>query len=115
MSIQVDQLPGAPKTFCEPWIKGIYLYSLETFQQIIKYREAIESIAQPINVRLLRVILGPTLVPLSNVLITGKGRKYSKNWQESQKSARDVDLHFEKANLVPKTALCFHQLLNIFL
>lgn len=96
---QEYQLPGAPKTFCEPGIKGRYLYSLETFQQIIKYREAIKSISQPINARLLRVILGSTLVPLSNVLITGKGRKYRKNWQESQRTARDVDMHFERAIL----------------
>jgi DNA modification methylase len=90
---------GLPGTFSSPGVNNRYLFIESTLRQIMKYREAINKIADPQSARLLRVLLGSVLVPLSNVIVNGKGRKYRKNWELTQKSPQDVDMLFENAFL----------------
>lgn len=87
-----------PPTFCEPGIKNRWLYSTKLFKRILQYRYGIELLTCEKNKRLFRVILGSTLVSVSNVFINGKGRKYKANWKERQSSSYDLDFLFS-ANL----------------
>lgn len=86
-----------PATMVEPGLKDRWIFPRETFRRILTIREAIEEVADPINRRLLRVLLGSILVDMSNVVISGKGRRYRSNWQATQKSPCDVSVAFQAA------------------
>ncbi len=86
-----------PATMVEPGVKGRWLYPRETFRKILALREAIEAVADVVNRRLLRVLLGSILVDMSNVVISGKGRRYRGGWQASQKKPSDVMDAFQTA------------------
>lgn len=86
-----------PATMIEPGVKGRWLFPRETFRCILSLRDAIEEVTSSINRRLMRVLLGSILVDMSNVVISGKGRRYRRNWQASQKSPKDVMHAFREA------------------
>lgn len=86
-----------PATMVEPGFKDRWIFPRETFRRILTIREAIDEVANPINQRLLRVLLGSILVDMSNVMISGKGRRYRSNWQAIQKSPHDVSVAFQAA------------------
>lgn len=86
-----------PATMVEPGVKGRWLFPRETFRQILSLREAISQVESEANRRLLRVLLGSILVDVSNVLISGKGRRYRSNWMATQKTPHDVTTAFQKA------------------
>lgn len=70
--------PGAPQTFVEPGVDGRFIFSLPVAQRIVAYRDAIDLIEDPAFRRLFRVILGSVAIPVSNVVVSGKGRRYRK-------------------------------------
>lgn len=86
-----------PATMVEPGLKDRWIFPRETFRRILTIREAIDEISNSVNQRLLRVLLGSILVDMSNVVISGKGRRYRSNWQCSQKSPHDVNVAFQRA------------------
>lgn len=86
-----------PATMVEPGLKDRWIFPRETFRRILTIREAIDEISNSANQRLLRVLLGSILVDMSNVVISGKGRRYRSNWQASQKSPHDVNVAFQAA------------------
>lgn len=86
-----------PATMVEPGLKDRWIFPRETFRCILTIREAIEEVSNTVNQRLLRVLLGSILVDMSNVVISGKGRRYRSNWKNTQKSARDVSIAFQAA------------------
>lgn len=86
-----------PATMVEPGVKDRWLFPRETFRQILLIREAISEVESVANQRLMRVLLGSILVEMSNVVISGKGRRYRSNWQNSQKSPQDVTRAFRAA------------------
>ncbi|UKI08828.1 MULTISPECIES: SAM-dependent methyltransferase [Variovorax] len=86
-----------PTTMVEPGLKGRWIFPRETFRRILTVREAIEEVASPVNQRLLRILLGSILVDMSNVVISGKGRRYRSNWNSTQKSPHDVVEAFKSA------------------
>ena len=90
-------LGEAPRTFCQQPRIERWLYSRRTMGRILAYRHSIEALEDPTNKRLLRVLLGACLVPLSNVVVNGKGRKYRQGWQSRQSSPEDVDRLFATA------------------
>lgn len=85
-----------PKTLYRK--KGIerWLYEAEVLERIGQYKIAIDQITDDANKCLFRVLLGSILVPLSNVVISGKGRRYRKNWQNRNIKRKDVDVLLEK-------------------
>ena len=101
MASHIDQpmcfLGEAPRTFCESSDNDRWLYTQETLSRIVAYRESIEEVQDAAAKRLLRVLLGSCLVPLSNVVVNGKGRKYRQAWATRQSSPADVDRIFETA------------------
>ena len=82
---------GAPPTFVEPGRDGRYIFSRSVARRILAYRTAIELVHDESCKRLFRVILGSTTVPVSNVVVSGKGRRYRQGWQKRERDPRVVD------------------------
>ena len=83
-----------PSTFVEPGVNGRWLFNQEVADRILSIREATDSLPSESNRRLLRVLLGGTVVHLSNAIVNGKGRRYRRGWASHQRTAGDVDLLF---------------------
>lgn len=89
--------PGAPASFVEPGLDGRWIFASEVAQRLLVYRNAIERLRKPREKRLLRILLGSILIPLSNVVISGKGRRYRSESAMNRVSPSDVDRFFEDA------------------
>ncbi|WP_345861177.1 DNA methylase N-4/N-6 [Shewanella algae] len=94
---QLEQLySNAPNTLFRKESIDRWLFAKDVLYRIAQYKIAIEALSDDTNKCLLRVLLGSTLVPLSNVVISGKGRRYRKNWHLRAITSRDVDRLLEK-------------------
>lgn len=82
---------GAPATFVEPGCNGRYIFSRRVARRLLVYREAIATISDPAIQRLFRVVLAATTVSTSNVVVSGKGRRYRQRWTERQRPPELVD------------------------
>jgi hypothetical protein len=87
---------NAPATFIEPGENGNFVFFRDVLRRIIAYREVIEGLRDPSVKRLFRVLLGAITIPVSNVTISGKGRRYRGGWLERRPTAIDVDRTFAK-------------------
>ena len=83
-----------PPTFCQPGNKDRWIFPRDVFDRIIQYKIIIQSIPNESVRRLFRVALGSVLISVSNVFISGKGRKYKRNWESSQASSSNLDERF---------------------
>jgi DNA methylase len=82
---------SAPATFVEPGVKGRWLFDEPVAARVAAYVATLSSIESQANQRLFRVLLGGILVGVSNVVISGKGRRYRRRWDELRRTATDVD------------------------
>ena len=82
---------GAPPTFIEPGLDGRYIFSRAVARRILAYRTAIERVPDEACKRLFRVVLASTAIPASNVVVSGKGRRYRQSWRERERDPRVVD------------------------
>jgi len=98
-------LKQAPETLVEPGRDSRWVYSHAVAQRILGIREAISFVSSDSHRALLLVILGSVLVPVSNVVVNGKGRKYRNGWENKQKFGADVDREFRDAFLMVYTDL----------
>ena len=71
-----DPFPGAPATFIEPGVDGRFIFSRKVAGRLAAYRRAIDKVGDPAIRRLFRVILASVAIPVSNVVVSGKGRRY---------------------------------------
>lgn len=85
---RLEKLPG---TFVEPGVKEKWIFDLDVAQRIAELLEAIEALELAEHRRLFRVLLGGIIVDVSNVVVSGKGRRYRCGWQSRRHYARDVD------------------------
>lgn len=85
---------NAPPSLCEPGDGEKWIFDKPILRRIAQLRQAIDGIRDPHQARLFRVLLASVLVPVSNVVISGKGRRYRRNWQSIERSARLVDVLF---------------------
>jgi hypothetical protein len=92
-----DPFPAAPTTFVQPGVEGRWIYSRQVADRIVAYRSCIERLPDEVERRLFRVLLGSILIPLSNVVISGKGRRYRSESTRDQTTPADVDRLFEDA------------------
>lgn len=92
-------LARAPRTFIEPGLDGRYLFSRDLAARFCAYRSAIEALDDPATKRLLRVLLGAVAVPASNALVSGKGRRYRRQWIQNQTPPDAIDQMFEHSVL----------------
>ncbi|WP_146207650.1 hypothetical protein [Bradyrhizobium sp. SUTN9-2] len=89
----------APATFVEPGVEDRFIFSKPIARRLASYADRIASVRSVINRRLFRVLLGNIAVETSNVVVSGKGRRYRKNWQERDASPDDIDDAFKAAVL----------------
>ncbi len=82
----------APETLIEPGKNDRWIFDLEVAERIASYRLAIDALSNRDNARLFRVLLGGVLIDLSNVLVSGKGRRYRRGWNKNHKHPRQVDI-----------------------
>nr|WP_199064474.1 hypothetical protein [Chromobacterium sp. ASV5] len=87
-------LSWLPPTFVAPGINERWLFEDSVAQRIESYRLAIEALATPLHRMFFRAILGGFLVEVSNVIISGKGRRYRQNWQSRRHQPETVDKLF---------------------
>ena len=83
--------PGAPPTFVEPGRDGRYIFSRAVARRILAYRTAIEFVPDEACKRLFRVVLASTAIPASNVIVSGKGRRYRQGWRARERDPGVVD------------------------
>lgn len=91
--------PGAPSTLCEPGEAGRWIFDKAIYQRIAALRTAIDQLKDPTHARLLKVLLGANVVGVSNVVISGKGRRYRGGWRTNSRHPSDVDNAFSKSFL----------------
>lgn len=85
---------GGPSTFVEPGVNGRYLFSHEVAGRLASLLEAVLYVREDAVRRLLRVLLGTAAIEVCNATVSGKGRRYRRNWQERQVSPSDLDHQF---------------------
>lgn len=90
---------GAPATFVEPGENDRYIFSQPIARRFLAYRSAIDEVKNDACRRLFRVVLAATAIPVSNVMISGKGRRYRKNWQARLVAPNNVDNLFKEGVL----------------
>ena len=83
-----------PRTFVEPGHNERWIFDLPVAERIAMLLEAIETIPSKEHRRLFRVLLGGIVVEVSNVVVSGKGRRYRRGWQSRRTSSDDVDATF---------------------
>jgi hypothetical protein len=85
-----QELPdGMPSTMREPGKGSRWLFSSAVYDTVRALVRGLESVPVPER-RLLRVLLGSTLVQNSNVVINGKGRRYRGGWEARERTAADL-------------------------
>ncbi len=89
--------PGAAKTFVEPGVGGRYLFSTGTARRIAIYKQIISQLPDPDIRRLFLVILGSVVVAVSNVVVSGKGRRYRRGWENRPPDPSRVDHLFRES------------------
>jgi hypothetical protein len=92
-----DIFPGAPATFVAPGKDGRYIFSEAVARRLAGLRNAILAVKELSHRRLFRVLLAPISLQVSNVVVSGKGRRYRKNWADRESSASDVLFAFDAA------------------
>lgn len=86
----------APRTFVEPGVSGRWIFDRAVAERIQALLASIDSLSQPSHRRFFRVILGGILIDVSNVVVSGKGRRYRRGWQGHNRSVHDVDDSFSQ-------------------
>ena len=71
---------ASPPTLVEPGKKGRWIFNTEVACRIDALLDAIDCLQEPSR-RLFLVLLGGVLIEVSNVRITGKGRRYRGGWE----------------------------------
>lgn len=89
--------PGAANTFVEPGSGGRYLFSLAVAKRLATLQARITQIKSDVNRRLLLVLLGSIALPVSNVVVSGKGRRYRRGWTERTFDPEQVNQFFVDA------------------
>lgn len=88
---------SAPPTFVEPGKNGRYLFQYDIAERIATLVSAIAEVPELAISRLLRVLLGSAALEVCNAVVSGKGRRYRKNWESVPKTVADLDVAFLSA------------------
>jgi hypothetical protein len=96
----IEQFGWLPATFVEPGVAGKWLFDRSVARRIARLTRLIQRIDDQKTRRFFRVILGGMLVEVSNVVVSGKGRRYRQNWKRRRHHPDAVDrLFFERASV----------------
>lgn len=88
---------GAPATFVEPGLKGRFLFAEPVATRMAGLLEAILRLEDHATRRLLRVLLGSAVLEVCNAVVSGKGRRYRRNWESRHVGPGDLDRSFAAA------------------
>ena len=88
---------GGPATFVEPGVNGRYLFSNQIAGRLASLLEAVLCVPEEAVRRLLRVLLGTAALDVCNATVSGKGRRYRRNWRERSIKPSDLDRQFTAA------------------
>ena len=80
---------NVPSTLIEPGEAGRWVYGKTVASQIGAFADAIDA-ADEAHRPFLRVMLGSVLKDVSNVIVSGKGRKYRRGWEQRIVRSSDV-------------------------
>jgi DNA modification methylase len=83
-----------PPTFVEPGQDDRWIFDLPVAKRLAAYVASLPDVTNPINRRLFRVLLGGVLVQVSNIVVSGKGRRYRRNWDGRKQTGADLDEAF---------------------
>lgn len=98
LSDDTHDLSWLPPTFVAPGVRDRWLFSEAVAQRIESYRLAISALGESSQMKFFLALLGGVLVEVSNVVISGKGRRYRKNWHLRSIGVDDVDrIYLERA------------------
>lgn len=87
----------APATFVEPGVNGRHLFQRDVAERLASLLGAILDIPElPIR-RLLRVLLGTAALEVCNAVVSGKGRRYRRNWEAQVRTPAELDGAFVAA------------------
>lgn len=90
--------PPLPPTFIEPGVKGKFIFSKKLISHILGVIRVIDEVCGPENRRLFRILAATAAVNTSNIVVSGKGRRYRKRWEERQSTKDEFNENFcEKA------------------
>lgn len=89
--VQEPEFPGAPRTFVEPGYGDRWIFSKAVAGRLTAYRRAIDAVENESIQRVFRVILASVAIPVSNVVVSGKGRRYRKGWASREVPVSLVD------------------------
>ncbi len=87
-----------PPTFVEPGINDRWIFDRGVANRLFALRTAISDLRDRKSRRLFKVLLGGILIEVSNVITSGKGRRYRKNWAQRRYDPTQVtELFIENA------------------
>jgi len=81
----------APPTFVEPGRDGKYLFQRDMAERLCSLLHAILEVPEASIRRLLRVLLGSAALEVCNATVSGKGRRYRRNWERDRKPPEALD------------------------
>jgi hypothetical protein len=85
---------NAPSTFVEPGIDDKFIFFRDVLRRLIAYRQVIDHVKDLSVRRFFKVLLASASIPVSNVTVSGKGRRYRGSWYERRPRPKDVDSVF---------------------
>ena len=71
-----------PATFIEPGVKERWIFDRDIAVRIFAIKSSIAKIGNEDHRRLFLVLLGGILIEVSNVVVSGKGRRYRRHWRD---------------------------------
>jgi hypothetical protein len=88
---------SAPATFVEPGVNGRYLFRRDIAERLATLVAATSRVPETAVARLLRVLLASAALNVCNATVSGKGRRYRRNWEGVKHSPADLDTAFVRA------------------
>ena len=83
-----------PPSFLEPGLRGRWIFDIDVAERLAAILHAIDELPNPDTRRLFYVIVGGLLAQVSNVVVSGKGRRYRRNWTQSRMPIGHADALF---------------------
>ena len=93
-SAAILRLAGLPPTFVEPGLNNRWIFDRAIAIRVAALLDAVESLSDTKHRRLFKVLLGGVLIDVSNVVVSGKGRRYRRHWESRGRNASSVDEAF---------------------
>lgn len=88
---------SAPATFIEPGVDGRYLFGRDVAARLASLAIAVSDVPEAPVARLLKTLLASAALDVCNATVSGKGRRYRRNWKNLQFCASDLDVALVQA------------------